>query len=105
MKDAHLNVEFQRVARRAKKDFLREQCREIKENSRMGKTRDLFKKIVDTRGTFHAKMAAIKNRNSKDLTEAEEIKKRWKEYIGELSKKGLNELNNHDGAVTNLAWP
>ena len=74
-------------------------------NNRMGKTRDLFKKIVDTRGTFHAKMAAIKNRNSKDLTEAEEIKKRWKEYIGELSKKGLNELNNHDGAVTNLAWP
>ena len=71
----------------------------------MGKTRDLFKKIVDTRGTFHAKMAAIKNRNSKDLTEAEENKKRWKEYIGELSKKGLNELNNHDGAVTNLAWP
>ena len=68
----------------------------------MGKTRDLFKKIRDTKGTFHAKMAAIKNRNSKDLTEAEENKKRWKEYIGELSKKGLNELNNHDGVVTNL---
>ena len=68
----------------------------------MGKTRDLFKKIVDTRGTFHAKMAAIKNRNSKDLTEAEEIKKRWKEYIGELSKKGLDELDNNNVVVTQV---
>ena len=81
-----LNAEFQRLARRDKKDFLREQCKKIKENSRMGKTRDLLKKIRDTRETFHAKMGSIKDRNSKDLTEAEEIKKRGQEYIEELCK-------------------
>ena len=79
-----------------------DQCKEIEKNNRTGKTRDLVKKIRDTKGTFHAKMAAIKNRNSKDLTEAEEIKKRWKEYIGELSKKGLHDPDNHDDVITNL---
>ena len=82
----HLNAEFQRIARRDKKAFLKNQCREIEENSRMGKTRDLFKKIVDTRGTFHAKMGTRKDRNCKDLTEAEEIKTRWPEYTSELQK-------------------
>ena len=80
----HLNAEFQRIARRDKKAFLRDQCREIEENNRMGKTRDLFKKIRDTKGTFHAKMGTIKDRNSMDLTEAEDIKKRWQEYTEEL---------------------
>ena len=89
----HLNAEFQRIARRDKEAFLSEQCKEIKENSRMVKTRDPFKKIGDTKGTFHAKMGSIKDRNSKDLTEAEEIKKRWQEYT-ELYKKGLNDLDN-----------
>ena len=79
----HLNAEFQRIARRDKKDFLSDQCKEIEEN-RMGKTRDLFKKIGDTKGTFHAKMGTIKDRNSTDLTEAEDIKKRWQEYTEEL---------------------
>ena len=79
-----LNAEFQRTARRDKKVFLNEQCKEIKENNRMGKTRDLFKKIRDPKGTFHAKMGTIKDRNSMDLTEAEEIKKRWQEYTEEL---------------------
>ena len=83
-----MNAEFQRIVRRDKKTFLSEQCKEIEENNRMGKTRDLFKKIRDTKGTFHAKMATVKDRNCKDLTEAEEIK-RWKEYTGELHKKGL----------------
>ena len=83
----HLNAEFQRIARRDKKAFLSDQCKEIEENSRMGKTRDLFKKIRDTRGTFHAKMGIIKDRNGKDLTEAEDIKKRWQEYTGDLYKK------------------
>ena len=82
----HLNAEFQRIARRDKEAFLSEQCKEIKENSRMGKTRDLLKKIRDTRGTFHAKIGSIKDRNGKDLTEAEEIKKRGQEYIEELCK-------------------
>ena len=82
-----LNAEFSRVARRDKKDFLSEQCKEIEENSRMGKTRDLFKEIGDIEGTLHAKMGMIKERNGKDLTEAEEIKKRWKEYTEELHKK------------------
>ena len=82
-----LNEEFQRTARRDKKAFLSEQCKEIEENNRMGKTRDRFKKIRDTKGTFHAKMGTIKDRNSKDLTEAEEIKKRWQEYTEELYKK------------------
>ena len=83
----HLNAEFQRIARRDKKAFLRDQCKEIEENNRIGKTRDLFKKIRDTRGTFHAKMGSIKDRNGMDLTEAEDIKKRWQEYTEELYKK------------------
>ena len=83
----HLNAEFQRIARRDKKYFLSNQCKEIEENNRMGKTRDLFKKIRDTKGTFHAKMGSIKDRNGKDLTEAEDIKKRWQEYTEELQKK------------------
>ena len=83
----HLNAELQRIARRDKKAFLRDQCKEIEESNRMGKTRDLFKKIRDTKGTFHAKMGTIKARNSMDLTEAEDIKKRWQEYTEELYKK------------------
>ena len=83
----HLNAEFQRIARRDKKAFLSDQCKEIEENNRMGKSRDLFKKIRDTKGTFHAKMGSIKDRNGMDLTEAEHIKKRWQEYTGELHKK------------------
>ena len=83
----HLNAEFQRIARRDKKAFLSDQCKEIEENNRMGKTRDLFKKIRDTRGTFHAKVGSIKDRNGMDLTEAEDIKKRWQEYTEELYKK------------------
>ena len=83
----HLNAEFQRIARRDKKAFLSDQCKEIEENNRMGKTRALFKKIRDTRGTFHAKMGLMKDRNGMDLTEAEDIKKRWQEYTGELYKK------------------
>ena len=84
----HLNAEFQRMARRDKKAFLSDQCKEIEENNRRGKTRDLFKKIRDTKGTFHAKMGSIKDRNRLDLTEAEDIKKRWQEYTEELHKKG-----------------
>ena len=83
----HLNAEFQRIARRDKKAFLRDQCKEIEENNRLGKTRDLFKKIRDTKGTFHAKMGSIKHRNGMDLTEAEDIKKRWQEYTEELDKQ------------------
>ena len=83
----HLNVEFQRIARRNKKDFLSDQCKEREENNRMGKTRDLFKKIRDTKGAFHAKMGSIKDRNGMDLTEAEDIKKRWQEYTEELYEK------------------
>ena len=83
----HLNAEFQRIARRDKKAFLSKQCKEIEENNRMGKTRDLFKKIRDTKGTFHAKMGSIKDRNGRDLTEAEDIKKRWQEYTEELYQK------------------
>ena len=85
----HQNAEFQRIARRDKKAFLSDQCKEIEENNRMGKTRDLFKKIRDTKGTFHAKMDLIKDRNGMDLTEAEDIKKRWQEYTEELYKKDL----------------
>ena len=85
----HLNAEFQRIARRDKKAFLSDQCKEIEENNRMGKTRDLFKKIRDTKGTFHAKMGAIKYRNGMDLTEAEDIKKRWQEYTEERYKKKI----------------
>ena len=83
----HLNAEFQRIARRGKKAFLSNQCKEIEENNRMGKTRELFKKIRDTKGIFHAKMGSIKDRNGMDLTEAEDIKKRWQEYTKELYKK------------------
>ena len=83
----HLNAEFQRIARRDKKAFLSDQCKEIEENNRMGKTRDLFKKIRDTKGTFHAKMGSIKDRNGMELTEAEDIKKRWQEYTGKNCKK------------------
>ena len=83
----HLNAEFQRITRRDKKAFLSDQCKEIEENNKMGKTRDLFKKIRDTKRTFHAKMGSIKNRNGRDLTEAEDIKKRWQEYTEELYKK------------------
>ena len=97
----HLNAEFQRTARRDKKAFLSDQCKEIEENNRMGKTRDLFKKIRDTTGTFHAKMGSIKNRNSMDLTEAEDIKKRWQEYT-ELYKKDLHDPDNHNGVITDL---
>ena len=98
----HLNAEFQRIARRDKKAFLSDQCKEIEENNRMGKTRDLFKKIRDTKGTFHAKMGSIKDRNGMDLTEAEDIKKRWQEYTEELYKKDLHDPDNHDGVITHL---
>ena len=98
----HLNAEFQRIARRDKKAFLSDQCKEIEENNRMGKTRDLFKKIRDTKGTFHAKMGTIKDRNGMDLTEAEDIKKMWQEYTEELYKKDLIDPDNHDGVFTNL---
>ena len=86
---SHLNAEFQRIAKRDQKAFLSDQCKEIEKNNRMGKTRDLFKKIRDTKGTYHAKMGSIKDRNDMDLTEAEDIKKRWQEYTEELSKKFL----------------
>ena len=98
----HLNAEFQRTARRDKKAFLSDQCKEIEENKRMGKTRDLFKKIKDTKGTVHAKMGSIKDRNGMDLTEAEDIKKRWQEYTEELYKKDLYDPDNHDGVITHL---
>ena len=97
-----MNVEFQKIARRDKKDFLSDQCKEIEENNRMGKTRDIFKKIRDTRGTFHAKMGSIKDRNGMELTEAEDIKKRWQEYTEELYKKDLHDQDNHDGVITHL---
>ena len=96
-----LNAEFQRIARRDKKAFLSDQCKEIEENNRMGKTRDLFNKIRDTKGTFHAKMGSIKDRNGLDLTEAEDIKKRWQEYT-EPYKKDLHDPDNHDGVITHL---
>ena len=96
----HLNAEFQRIARRDKKAFLSDQYKEIKENTRMGKTRDLFKKIRDTKGTFHTKMGLIKDRNSMDLREAEDIKKKWQEYREELYKKDLHDPDNHDGVIT-----
>jgi len=97
-----LNTEFQRRARRDKKAFLRDQCKEIEENNRMGKTRDLFKKISNTKGTFHAKMGTIKDRNGVDLTEAKDIKKWWQEDTEGLYKKGLNDPDNHDGVITHL---
>ena len=95
----HLNAEFQRIARRDKKAFLSDQCKEIEENNRMGKTRELFKEIRDTKGTFHAKMGTIKDRNGMDLTEAEDIK-RWQEYTKELYKKDFHDTDNHDGVIT-----
>ena len=97
-----LNADFQRIARRDKKAFLSDQCKEIEENNRTGKTRDLFKKIRNTKGTFHAKMGSIKDRNGMDLTEAEDIKKRWQEYTEELYKKDLSDPDNHEGVITHL---
>ena len=97
----HLNAEFQRIARRDKKGFLSNQCKELEENNRMGKTRDLFKKIRDTKGTFHAKMGSTKDRNGMDLTEAEDIK-RWQEYTEELYKKDLHDPDNHDFVIIHL---
>ena len=99
---AHLNTEFQRITRRDKKAFLSDQCKEIKENKRMGKTRDIFKKIRNTKDIFHAKMASIKDRNGMDLTEAEDIKKRWQEYTEELYKKDLHDPDNHNAVITHL---
>ena len=98
----HLNAEFQRIARRDKKAFLSDQCNEIEENNRMGKARDIFKKIRDTKGTFHVKMGSIKDRNGMDLREAEDIKTRWQEYTEELFKKDLHDPDNHDGMITHL---
>ena len=98
---SHLNAEFQRIARRDKNSFLSDQCKEIEENDRMGKTRDLFNKIRDIKGNSHAKMATIKDRNGMDLTEAED-KKRWQEYTEELYKKGLHDPDNHDGVITHI---
>ena len=98
----HLNAEFQRIARGDKKAFLSDQCKEIEENNRMGKTRDLFKKIRDTKGTFHENMGTIKERNDMDVTEAKYIKKRWQEYTEELYKKVLRDPDNHDTVITHL---
>ena len=97
-----MNAEFRRIARRDKKAFLSNQCKEIEENNRMGKTRDLFKKIRDTKGIFHVKMGSIKDRNGIDLTEAEDVKKRWQEYTEGLYKKDLHDPDNHDDVITNL---
>ena len=97
-----MKAEFQRIARRDKKAFICDQCKEVEENNRMGKTRDIFKKIRDTKGTFHAKMGSIKDRNGMDLTEAEAIKKRGQEYTEELYKKDLHNQDNHDGVITDL---
>ena len=97
-----MNAEFQRIARRDKKAFLIDQCKEVEDNNRRGKIRDLFKKIRDTKGTFHAKIGSIKGRNGMDLTEAEDIKKRWQEYTEELYKKDLYDPANHDGVITHL---
>ena len=98
----HSNAEFQRIARRDKKAFVSDQCKEIEKKNRTGKTRDLFKKIKYTKGTFHAKMGSIKDRNGMDLTEAEDVKKRWQEYTEELHKKELHDQDNHDGVITHL---
>ena len=97
-----MNAEFQRIARRDKKAFLSDQCKEIEENNRLRKTRDLFKEIRDTKGTFHAKMGSIKDRNGMDLTEAADTKKRWQEYIEELYRKDLHDPDNH-GVITHLS--
>ena len=96
----HMTAEFQRIARRDKKAFFSDQCKEIEENNRLGKTRDLFKKIRATKGTFHAKVGSIKDRNGMDLTEAEDIKKKWQEHIEELYKKDLHDPDNHDSMIT-----
>ena len=93
-------MQFQRIVRRDKKPFLSDQCKEIEENNRMGKTGELFKKIRDTKGIFHAKMGTINNRNGMDLTEAEDIKKRWQEYTEELYKKDFYEPDSHNGVIT-----
>ena len=98
----HLKAKIQRIARRNRKAFLRDQCKEIEENNRIGKTSDLFKKIRDTKGTLHVKMGSIKDRNGMDLKEAEDIKKRWQEYTEELYKKDLHHPDNHDGVITHL---
>ena len=98
----HLNAEFQRTTRKDKKAFISNQCKEIEENNRMGKARDLFKKIRDTKGTFYAKMGSVKDRNGMDLTEAEAIKKRWQEYTEVLYKRDLHDPDNHDGVITHL---
>ena len=98
----YLNVEFKRIEKRDKKAFLSDQCKEIEENNRIRKTRDLFKKIRDTKETFHAKMGSIKDRNGVDLIEAEDIKKRWQEYSEELCKRDLYDPDNHDGVITHL---
>ena len=97
-----MNAEFQRIVRRHKKAFLSDQCKEIEENNRMGNSRDFFKIIIDTKGTFCARMGTIKDRNDMDLREAENIKKRWQEYIEELYKKDLHDPDNHDGVITHL---
>ena len=98
----HLNAEFQRTAKRDKKAFLNDECKQIEKNNRLGKTRDLFKKIRDTKGTFHAKMGSIKDRNGMDLAEAEDIKKRWQEYTEELYKKDLHDPDDHNDVITYL---
>ena len=98
----HLNEEFQRIARRDKKAFLSDQCKEIEENNRIGKTRYFFKTIRDTKGTFHAKMGTINDRNGMDKTEAEDVKRRWQEYTEELYKKDFNDPDNQDGVITHL---
>ena len=98
-----MNAEFQRIARRDKKTFLSNQCKEIEGNNRMGKTRNLFKKITDAKGTFHAKMGSIKDKNDMDLTEAEDVKKWWQEYKEELYKKDLQDPDNHDGVSLTLS--
>ena len=97
-----MNAEIQRIARRDKKAFLSDQCKEIEGKNRIGNTRALFKKIRDTKGTFHAKMGSVKDRNGRDLTEAEDIKKRWQEYTEELYKKDLHNPDHHDGVITHL---
>ena len=101
---SHLNAEFQRIARRDKKAFFSDQCKEIEENNRMGETRYLIKKIRDTRGTFHAKIGSIKGRNGMDLTETEDIKKGLQEYTEELYKTDLNDPDNHDGVISHYLW-
>ena len=97
-----LNAEFQRIAKRGKKAFFSDECKDIEEKNRMGKTRDLFKKIRDAKGTFHAKMGSIKDRNGMNITEAEDVKKRWQGNTEELYKKDLHDPDNHDGAITHL---